>query len=217
MFLVCWSPKGGSGTSVVTAALTLLLAARHERSALAVDLAGDLPSVFGVPESGRPGIAEWLGAAPDVGADRLERLAIDVTDRVGLLPAGSGPLPTGTARWQALADHLSACGRDVIVDCGTLPPPELARAADHSLLVVRACYLALRRAAMAACQPTGVVMIKEPGRALNSVDITRALGVDVIAEVPLDASIARAVDAGLLTSRLPLSLRRSLDDVARAA
>jgi hypothetical protein len=217
MFVICWSPKGGSGTSVVTAALSLILAGRQDRPVLAVDLAGDLPSVFGVPEPDRPGVAEWLSAPGDVGADRLSRLTIEVVDKVHLLPLGAGRAIAPVERWAELTTFLTSIDRDVVVDAGSLPPADMARSADHSLLVIRACYLALRRAAQAPAQPTGVVIVKEPGRALSSIDVVRALGVDVVAEIPLDASIARAVDAGLLSSRLPNSLRRSLGDVARAA
>lgn len=217
MFVICWSPKGGSGTSVVAASLALMLGARGPNRVLAVDLAGDLPSIFGLAEPDRPGVADWLAAAPDVGVERLGRLTIEVAQEVDLLPVGSGKPVGAVERWKALADYLDDDERDVVIDAGALPPPQLAGAADHSLLVVRACYLALRRASRAAAQPTGVVIIREPGRALSSLDVSRALGVDVVAEIPLDASIARAVDAGLLAARLPMSLRRSLNDVARAA
>ena len=217
MFVICWSPKGGSGTSVVTASLALMLGARGPNRVLAVDLSGDLPSVFGLAEPDRPGVADWLAAAADVGVERLSRLTVEVAEEVDLLPLGSGPPIGAVERWNALAGFLTNDERDIVIDGGALPHPALAVAADHSLLVVRACYLALRRASRAAAQPTGVVIIREPGRALSSLDVTRALGVDVVAEVPLDASIARAVDAGLLAARLPMSLRRSLNDVARAA
>ena len=217
MFVICWSPKGGSGTSVVTASLALMLGARGPNRVLAVDLSGDLPSVFGLAEPDRPGVADWLAAAADVGVERLSRLTVEVAEEVDLLPLGSGQPIGAVERWDALAGFLTSDERDIVIDGGALPHPALAVAADQSLLVVRACYLALRRASRAAAQPTGVVIIREPGRALSSLDVTRALGVDVVAEVPLDASIARAVDAGLLAARLPMSLRRSLNDVARAA
>lgn len=217
MFVICWSPKGGSGTSVVSASLALLLGGRSARPVLCVDLAGDLPAVFGIAEPDRPGVADWLAAPDDVGVDRLDRLTVAITTEVRLLPLGSSQ-PVGTiGRWHELGSFLATGEHDVVVDAGTVPPPELVSVADHSLLVIRACYLALRRAAMTSSQPTGVVIVKEPGRALGAHDVTRALGVDIAAEVPLDPSIARAVDAGLLAARLPMSLRRSLGDVARAA
>ena len=49
MLIACWSTKGGAGTTVVTAALGLVLARRHPAGALLVDLAGDLPAALGLP------------------------------------------------------------------------------------------------------------------------------------------------------------------------
>jgi hypothetical protein len=103
----------------------------------------------------------------------------------------------------------------VIVDCGVLDGREPARSvvaarSTHSLLVTRACYLALRRAADPPLRPSGVVLITEPGRALDRDDVEKVVGAPVRAEVPLDPAVARAVDAGLLASRLPRGLERAL-------
>jgi hypothetical protein len=57
---------------------------------------------------------------------------------------------------------------------------------------------------------TGVVLVTEPGRALRGTDVARSLGVPVVAEIPLDPSVARAVDAGMLLSRLPRALSQPL-------
>ena len=54
------------------------------------------------------------------------------------------------------------------------------------------------------------VLVTEPGRCLGKVDIERALGIEVAAELPWDPGVARAVDAGLLQARLPTSLARPL-------
>jgi hypothetical protein len=76
--------------------------------------------------------------------------------------------------------------------------------------VTRACYLSIRRAVELGSRPHGVVVIVEPGRALHASDIAAVIGAPVVAEVPFDASIARAVDAGLLVSRCPARLYGSL-------
>jgi hypothetical protein len=86
----------------------------------------------------------------------------------------------------------------------------LHRAAEHSLLVTRPCFIALRRAQQLVVRPTGIVLVDEPGRALTSSDVEHALGVPVVAEVRLDPAVARAVDAGLMVARLPRSLVASL-------
>jgi len=48
--IVCWSLKGGSGTTVVSAALALTLAQRNNATVRIVDLAGDIPSALGIAE-----------------------------------------------------------------------------------------------------------------------------------------------------------------------
>jgi hypothetical protein len=224
MLLACWSAKGGSGTSVVAATLALLLARTATAGALLIDLAGDAPALLGVPEPDGPGVAGWLAAEPDVGADALRRLEITCAGRLSVLAQGRvhhGP-PTG--RVDELCAALSDDERPVIADCGVLRDDRagaldaarhaLAAAAPHSLLVTRPCYLAMRRALAAPIRPSGVVLVNEAGRALRPADIEEVLGVPVRAVIDEDPAIARAVDAGLLASRVPKALARALRDAA---
>jgi hypothetical protein len=215
MFVSCWSAKGGSGTTVVAASLGLVLA--EIRSALLVDLAGDLPAVLGVSEPDRPGVAAWAAAGSEVPADALSRLEVPVRPGLDLLARG----PRGTIeseRAALLGGLLATDDRDVVADCGVIdggsPLLPLVASATVSLLVTRPCYLALRRAVVSPTRPTGVVLVDEPGRALDRADVEGVVGVPVVATVAVDAGVARAVDAGLLASRLPRSLRRSLRGVA---
>ena len=102
-------------------------------------------------------------------------------------------------------------------DCGVLATgaaQAVAAAASASLLVVRPCYVALRRALAAPLRPSGVVLVSEPGRALGRRDVEDVLGVPVRAEIDVEPAVARAVDAGLLSSRLPRSLERALRNAA---
>ena len=69
MVTLCWAAKGGSGTTVVAAALALT-SARH---ALLVDLDGELPAALGLPEPDRPGVVDWLSS--DAPPDHLHDLA----------------------------------------------------------------------------------------------------------------------------------------------
>lgn len=201
MLTLCWSAKGGSGTTSVAAALALA----DDRPTLLVDLCGDLGSALGLADTDLPQLPEWL--ASDAPAVRLANIEREVGADVALISTAEPVARTGSAeRWSALAAHLRHEGssREVIVDAGTGPPPApLAAVADRSLLVTRACYLSLRRAARIATRPTGVVLIDEPGRALRVDDIVAALGVPVVATILADPKIARAIDAGLLSSRLP--------------
>lgn len=217
MAVVCWSVKGGSGTTVVAGALALVLAAGRpgdEPPVLAVDLGGDLPSALGVPEPGGPGLWQWLTADPAPSPGSLTRLAATaVGDALAVVPAG--PPATRPAHWERLAEELDALPGPVVIDAGCrVPPVELLEAADVSLLVVRPCYLALRRAVAVASAATAVAVVREPGRALGPSDVRRILGVPAIIEIPCDPSIARAVDAGLLASRVPGALGRALREVA---
>ena len=209
---VCWSSKGGSGTTVVSAALALTHS--HHRSVVLVDLVGDQPAALGLPEPSGPGVSDWL-ASPTATSDALGRLTITVTDSLSLLPLGTCTTLASSERWLAFVTALAELDAHAVIDAGTgVPPAELLSVGGHSLLVTRSCYLGLRRAVNASVTPTGVVVVLEPGRALTATDIERALGAPVLAEIPFDPAIARAVDAGLLASRLPRALSLRLKDVA---
>lgn len=207
--ILCWAAKGGSGTTVI--ACSLALAAAQNGPATLVDLAGDCATALGLPESHGPGVTDWL-ASPTAGAADLHRLSTPIRDDARLIPQGNGVPLEG--RWVRLVEALGEPGH-VIVDAGTGPPrSELRGAASQSLLVIRPCFLALRRAQQLTARPTGVVLVNEPGRALTATDIEGALGVAVVAEVHYDPAVARAVDAGLLAARMPRSLMLSLRNAA---
>lgn len=211
MLTACWSVKGGSGTTVVAASLALLLARTSPAGALAVDLAGDLPAVLGLPEPGGLGARDWLEAGPDVSDDALTRLAIAGGGGLQVVPRGRA-VDCGADDGERLALALAG-PRPAVVDCGSrLDDAALAvaSAAPLSLLVLRPCYLALRRAVAAPIRPSGVVLVGEPGRSLDASDVEDVLGVPVRVQIPYDAAIARAIDAGILTSRLPRALERAL-------
>ncbi len=209
MLTLCWAAKGGSGTTVVVAALGLSV----EPPVLLVDLDGDLPSVFGLAEPSLPGVHDWV--LSDASPDRLFDLAIPVVAGVSVVCAGLVRAPADAERWQALGVALGAQRATVVVDAGTGSPPErLLGAADRSLLVTRACYLALRRAVALETRPSGVVLLAEPGRALRAHDVEAAIDAPVVATVALDPAVARAVDAGLLAARLPRLIQRELRNAA---
>lgn len=221
MLFACWSAKGGSGATVVAASLALHLSRVEPCGVLLVDLGGDADAVLGRSGPAFAGIAEWL-ASPEADVDDLRQAEIPVTDALRLLPRGTGSLEVA-ARWQAFSAVLAADPRAVVVDCGVLGATEggsglagsLAASATHSLLVIRLCFLGLRRAVCAPLRPSGVVLVVEPGRALQAADVESAVGAPVVAELPYDPAVARAVDAGLLARRLPPSLARPLRSLVR--
>ena len=218
MFIACWSPKGGSGTTVATALLALVVGRAWSGQTVVADLSGDLPAVLGVAEPAGPGLGDWLAASGDVGLEALSRLELDVGRSLRLLPLGSPATGSGcSGRAEALAGHFAADDRLVVADCGSAgrsPGLELAAGATLSLVVVRACYLALRRVLAAPVRATGVVLVDEPERALRKRDVEDVLGLPVWAEIPRDAAVARAVDAGLLSVRVPRVAERALERVA---
>ncbi len=202
--------KGGSGTTVVACSLALLHGRAGPEGALLVDLVGDVPAVLGQPEPDGPGVAAWLAAGDDVGADALERLAVPAAAGLALVPTGDAGAPARSGRGALLAAALEADRRPVVVDAGSCPTGaalDIVAAAATSLLVLRPCFLALRRAVAAPIRPSGVVLVREPGRALGRRDVEAALGVPVRAELDVEPAVARAVDAGLLVTRLPRDAR----------
>lgn len=219
MLIACWSPKGGSGTTVVSCALAALLARGSAAGALLADLSGDAAAVLGVADPPGPALAEWLAAGPDVGAGALARLETDAGAGLRLL-AWKPPGPdfgAAPGRAEALVEALSADARPVVADCGSAASGAglaLSAGAAVSLLVLRPCYLALRRALAAPVRPSGVILVMEGGRSLGRRDVEDVLGVPVRGEVAVDGAVARAVDAGLLARRVPRTLERALRAVA---
>ena len=218
MVIACWSVKGGSGTTVVAAALALRLA-RSTPGVLLADLAGDVPAVLGTPEPPGPGLLDWLAAGADVAADALDRLAVDAAPGLRVIAAGGAGVDrdhTSAADGERLVAALGAHRRTTVVDCGSRADGltlAVAAASTRSLLVVRPCFLALRRAVAAPIRPSAAVLVAEPQRTLGAADVEDVLGVPVRC-VPWDASVARAVDAGRLASRLPRLLDRALRNAA---
>ncbi len=164
-----YSPKGGSGTSTVAAAVALGMS-----QAGSTALVGDLHELCAI-----------LGTLPHDGTAQanpalivLDENDVDVRDE---------------STWEALGID------NVVVDAGTRPEGD--RINGKAVLVVRPCFLALRKATQVH-RP--VVLVIEDGRALGRSDVEGALG------VPVEPSIARAIDAGILTSRVPRMLSRAL-------
>jgi hypothetical protein len=221
--LVCfWSPKGGSGTSVIAAAAALVLA--REGPARVADLAGDLPAVLGLATDPEQGLRDWLCIGPEAPTDALERLAVDAGRGLTLLPAGARDLASATPEaGAALAVALRADPRPTVVDAGVLRAhadpalQALVSLADVDVIVVRGCYLALRRAVrieLTSCS-NGAVFVEESGRSLGVRDVSNVLGVPVLASVGVRASTARAIDAGVLPTRLPDALARPVREALR--
>jgi cellulose biosynthesis protein BcsQ len=215
VLLALWSPKGGSGTSVLAAACAATLA-RSGPCRLA-DLAGDQPAILGLGADPGTGIAEWLAAGPDAPVDALDRLAVEVAPGLHLVPPGTRRLlapHAAAAAGAALAAALRAGPEPCVVDAGRADDPAsrmVVEVADAAVVVVRGCYLTLRRAVHVALtlQATGIAFVDEPGRALGAAEARDVLDRPVLTRVPVRPAIARAVDAGILAVRTPEPLARA--------
>lgn len=202
-----YAAKGGVGCSVVAASVATL--ASREEPTLLVDLGGDQPALFGIDADG-PGLLDWFEADTAL-PDALSRLEVSLDERLSLITLGADPhrstLVGRPGQYEMLARLLGLEGRRVIVDVGTAA--ESARSilggSATAVLVSRACYLAVR-AARALLPPDEVVLINEPGRALRPSDLAACFGTSIDVVLSWDPAVARMVDAGLMSARLPRSL-----------
>ena len=195
MIILCRSVKGGSGTTVTAAALGLLLSARHRGGGNIIDLCGDLPATLGISEPVRGETCEVNSA--------LRLMSRPMTS--------SSP----ESAWQSLCAEMSSLRGPVVVDAGSLHiHKSLVEAVHRTYLVTRPCYLALRRASHAIHHKDfpidGCILVNEPGRALTASDVESVLRKPICAVLPVETSISRAVDAGLLSHRVPKVLDENL-------
>ena len=142
------------------------------------------------------------------------RVRLDGHDRDALAAImgvhGDGPVTPGVVLGDDTPNRL-----DLVIHDG--PSEE-----GTSLLVIRPCYLALRRAFHlgGTAGSGGVVVVTEPGRALETRDVADITALPVVTTIPVTPAIARAVDAGIFAARLPKELRSAAADIlnfARAA
>lgn len=119
----------------------------------------------------------------------------------------------GTRNADRLTDNIwYGTGDDItVVDYGTGNLENMV--AGPTFLVTRGCYLALRRAVgnealMNAVD--GVVLFDEPGRALERKDVAGCLGKPIVATIPIDPTVARNIDAGLMAVRTPTMLQKPI-------
>lgn len=194
------SPKGGNCTTVTVVAHALLSAQRGQRTLL-IDLCGDIPSVVGMVEPDTPGINDWLYESNTSDAEAMVRLGSPHTDGLVVLHRGSR-FVDGQPRWEALAAAVREIPHTVFIDAGTgFVPHDFLDSVDTVTLVTRPCYLSLKKAVRMR-KPTNVCVIQERDRALTVDDVAHVIGAPVTTMVPWEAGISRAVDAGLLPSRV---------------
>jgi hypothetical protein len=215
---VLWAAKGGAGTTVVAAGWAL----ETPMPSVLVDAAGDMHHVLGVPTPPGQGLSDWFDS--DAPPCAVLDLAIEITPTTRYVPHGSAAVPHRSPRWDELGRWITAAELEFVVDIGLGPPPEgllpvEASGGDgpnraRSLLVSRACFVALARARSLGETPDGIVLVEEAGRLLSADDLTRALSAPVVAKIAYDPSIGRATDRGLLLGKLPRSIVKLVQQVA---
>ena len=229
MIYACWSLKGGSGTTSFAAGMALCWSREEGREVLLVDLAGDCASALGLASHNLVGIGDWLSTEKEPAPQALIQLEHKISSHLFLLSRGRTVGPLQAQRISNFIQHLSGLDRDIILDCGNLWDlafgihnqgesdaldtsfrRQVVEAADHSWIFTRACYLALRRVSAFPIRPTGVALLQEPNRALDSLDVSEIIKAPVVLKTASDPSVARAIDMGLLETRLPRRLERAL-------
>lgn len=193
------SPKGGNCTTVTATAYALLLAASGTPTVF-IDLCGDVPAAAGMAEPTTPGINDWLGESSISDVQALVALGTPFDNGLIVVHRGSS-FVEGQPRWADLASAITTLPLNIVIDAGvTFVPDELRRAVSHVTMVVKPCYLSLRRASRMQ-RPTQLFVVCEENRALTVKDVGHVLGMPVTSEIPYTPAISRAVDAGMLPSR----------------
>ena len=193
------SPKGGNCTTVTATAYALLMAARGTHTVL-IDLCGDVPAAAGMAEPTTPGINDWLSESSTSDAQTLVTLGTPFDNGLVIVHRGSS-FVEGQPRLSDLANAITTLPMNIVIDAGTtFLPDELRRAVTHVTMVVKPCYLSLRRASRMQ-RPTQLFVVCEESRALTIKDVGHVLGMPVTCEIPYTSAISRAVDAGMLPSR----------------
>lgn len=212
MLVALWSPKGGSGTSVVAASLSLVSAARGQTRL--ADFAGDQPAILGLPPlHSLATLVDWLAAGPQAASEWLDDIAVPVVPGLSLLPGGPATQAAPPEAGAALAVALRDGGLTVVdVGSGADESDGAGRAvvdvADAALMIIRPCYLALRRAVAdpRLGSSAAAILVEDAGRALDADDVAAVLGLPVVGRFPVRPEIARAVDAGVLRDQIPKPL-----------
>ena len=193
-----WSPKGGSGTSVLAAACALVLAGAASRSAL-VDLDGDQPAMFGLGAEPATGLAR-LARRRAGGAHRRARSARRRGRRrrraAPARHAGRGvlaPVPAAEAG-AALGGRVARRSVPTVVDLRPAPTAGGASRARGRRRVARRRPRLLPRArgapsARAALAPRRASCVsRSRARSSGRRDVAEVLGRPVLAEVPVRAA-----------------------------
>lgn len=215
--IALYGAKGGQGVTTAAAALAFE-AFSPARPGLLVGLGGDLAGVAGC----QPGKGLADTAATGFAPSQLAGLVVPTSSPgVGFLPAGSGlwpdaDPPEALVGWladnNAVVDIGVAVGDSTGDAAGPFRRGVLARA-DCRLLVARDCFPAFKRSVGLDPRPDGILLVSEENRSVGAEEYQRAVGAPVLAIVPLDPAVHRAVDGSTLHLERPESLRAAVGEM----
>ena len=199
-----WSPTGGSGVTALSCALALRLSETGPCTLL--DAAGDVQVALGVALDTSLGLTDWLVAGAGRTADSLLRIAEPVTKSLAVVSLGA----TQASFDASTAIDLTAM-ESAVIDLGRNAVVPVNGAVK--LLVIKKCYLAVRRAQNLVQHCDALVVVQEDGRRLSKNDLSEILGKPIAGTVSWDKAVARAVDIGVLQANVPKRLREELDRI----
>jgi hypothetical protein len=160
-----------------------------------------------VQAKGGQGTSVTACAVAVAAAAKGRRVRLDGHDRATLAAIlgtyGDGPVSANLVLGTDSGEQFDLVVNDGPADRGT------------TLLVTRPCYLALRAAMNleVTAAAAGVVVVSEAGRALDARDVADVTGLPVVTIIPVRAEIGRAVDAGILGTRLPKDLEAPAGEI----
>lgn len=191
-----WSPKGGAGCSSVAIGLARSVGG----SATLVDASRslELMALVGMARAVPDETESMTGL---VGLSVIAGPAVSVDSVLALAESGEGPLIVDVGA------HETDAGRSWF------------GVADRLVCVLGTHYLDLRGF---TSWPTavgrhfdGAVVLSSAGSSIGVADVSSVTGLPVLATVPRLASIARAIDAGVIITRMPDALARPMGELAR--
>lgn len=176
--IVLTGARGGQGTSTIAATLAVL-AAGHGPTQLVPDDPRSTAALMGVAVALDE---EWVEVCPNLTMATNGHHVV-LTGHPATTVIDGGRIPNGP------------------FDEDTTPPVAIDGLERYAVLR-GPCYVAISSLLATGRRFDGVILLTEPGRALSERDVTDVLGTPVVATIPIEAAIARSIDAGLLLSSL---------------
>lgn len=222
-----WAPKGGSGTSILSAHLTAVMASFGIDCVLVdLDLDHADQSAILQAESEQKTIGDLLRVVDEITPSVIDSVAAHHPGGFRALLSPGSPGESGLVKGPDIARMLSAVRESAGHVIADVPSGfgdllySVAEEATRIFLVVTPDLLALRRGreamqvfATAGIETARIEIILNRSRSgdISASDVEAVLGRPIVAQVPPDVGLSRSPDRGEIAS----SGRRLLDSLAR--